>query len=198
MDNSPEKVVFFVVESAKYHKLTVVAQIYDIRNHPLYEQTPQSYIQQGRLWECKCECGVSFLVSEHSLSRGKHKSCGCMRYGKRPYDIERKRLSNEYKIRKMEIDSRIKVLRFELATLKTENSLIRDEKRIDLVAADLRSAYARKASLVAKYYKDGSRKRKIVNPDKIVRLRELELISELEEKALKHAAREIEKQRGLS
>lgn len=35
--------------------------------------------QRGRpLWECKCDCGGTKIVSSDNLSSGKSKSCGCL------------------------------------------------------------------------------------------------------------------------
>ena len=35
-------------------------------------------VNGGVIWECKCDCGNTALVSSKSLIEGKRKSCGCI------------------------------------------------------------------------------------------------------------------------
>lgn len=68
-----------IFEGQKVFKLTVGPLVFDVQNHPLYLTTPPSYVQQGQLRECLCECGQYVLYSEAALLAGRIRSCGCLK-----------------------------------------------------------------------------------------------------------------------
>lgn len=197
MDNRTDKNTFFVVQDAKYEKLTVLGPVVDIFNHPLREETPRSYISQGRLWECQCECGKKLLVSEFSLSRGRNKSCGCLRYTQGP-NWEKKQKALDLKLKRMEIQAIIKRLSYELSQHKATPAQFRNDARMQECGKELRAAIAKKASIAAQYHNSGEKKRRITNPAKIQHLREVGVLDDWEARALAHAAKEIERTKGLA
>lgn len=59
--------------------LTVGDLVRNVQSHPLFPEIKVSYLRQGRLRECICDCGKEVLYSEAALACGRVKSCGCLR-----------------------------------------------------------------------------------------------------------------------
>lgn len=153
----------------KIGRLTVGELVPGVKTHPCYETTPISYLRQGRLRECVCDCGEVRLVSETHLATGKIKSCGCLKK-------ERKALSERQQISKLELklqnDRIMGQLRMEQGRLKGyQNALVKDERKIAECAARIRELISQKASL--KNFKRRAQQRN--------RYREAKLLSEVEE-----------------
>ena len=165
---------FFVVEGATVGQITCLLPVQDTYHHPLIHDTPRSYIRQGHLWECECKCGVRFLISEFALSKGECKSCGCLRRAKKGINSEKRQTNLRLKIRRRELNNSIKILRYELEELKLLPTNKENHDRIEIVAAELRSAHAEKASLASKYHNNGEMKkrpRKFTNQERIEHLK---------------------------
>lgn len=51
------------------------------------------------VWECKCDCGKTAFVATHYLQRGKTRSCGCAKRGKKGVDITGQRFGKLVAVR---------------------------------------------------------------------------------------------------
>lgn len=67
----------FVVETAKYERLTFGPPVQDILTVP--PETPLSYLYGQRLIWCQCSCGKRVVYPLKFLEKGCIKSCGCLK-----------------------------------------------------------------------------------------------------------------------
>lgn len=117
----------------------------DVKNHPLYPDTPLSYISHWRLFECHCQCGTVRLYSENVLVNGHVKSCGCIRAKLRQEAYVKKQKKAEKAQHKREIKFRLACARDKLALLMLAPHGIRNQDKIDETAAEIRKLQAMKA-----------------------------------------------------
>lgn len=153
--SKPRDSKLFIIDGLKIGRVTVGDLVRDVRNHPLYIQTPQSYLHQGRLREVYCDCGEVRLISESILATGRIQSCGCLR--KELIDQARleKLAKSEKQHLKKQLIAQIKYEQHKLKVLQAVRVPLRDEKAIDEAAKTLRSLFARKSALSRKEsYKD--------------------------------------------
>lgn len=66
------------LEGIKFNHLTVVKQVGSNSNG-------------RRLWECKCDCGVTTFATTNELRGGHKKSCGCLKRVSHAKDIKGQR-----------------------------------------------------------------------------------------------------------
>jgi len=135
-----------ISSGTKIGRLTIGDLVRWVTEHPLYEATPVSYLRQGRLWECLCECGETKLISEAHLSTGRIKSCGCLRRERKELGL-RKRLNKvEQKIRSQQLTKEIIVEQFKLKQLQI--SFVKDENAIKETTQRIRDLIQQKLALV--------------------------------------------------
>lgn len=67
-----------IYSGVKVGKLEMIEPVKASEPRVVESRTPFSYIAQGSLWECKCDCGTICYISEYQLERQKVKSCGCI------------------------------------------------------------------------------------------------------------------------
>jgi hypothetical protein len=133
--------------------LTVVQKVENIYHHPLRQETPKTYINQGQIWECVCDCGKHVLISEFNLARGRNKSCGCMRYKNlRPstneaQDLKLARLKNKHEIQELQFEQKY------LTQAMRERNDPKDILRYREVGELLRAAFAKKANIASQYHR---------------------------------------------
>lgn len=135
----------FITDGIQIGRLLVGDLIRDVRSHPLYELTPTSYLQQGRLREVHCKCGQVRLVAESILSTGRMQSCGCLRHEMRMAAKEQSVKNLQKKAERARVTLDIQVLQAELRLELAKQLPIRDEKKIDEIAKKLRGLFAKKA-----------------------------------------------------
>ncbi len=145
--SNPPKQKILIIDGAIVGKLTVGDLIRDLRNHPLFDETPKSYLHQGRLRECHCECGIIRLLPEAILASGRLQSCGCYRYEVRMKAQKDKIDRLKRKAEKQYLVSQIKYEQARLRHLQVVRVPMRDEKAITECGAILRSLFARKNQL---------------------------------------------------
>jgi hypothetical protein len=68
-----------LIHGQKIGRLFVGELVANVREHPAFHDTKSSYIKQGRLTECTCDCGKIVLYSWQALKTGRLMSCGCLR-----------------------------------------------------------------------------------------------------------------------
>lgn len=134
-----------VVSGIRIGRLTIGELAHWVKEHPAYELTPISYLRQGRLRECFCDCGEIRLISETHLATGRIKSCGCLRR-------ERKELGLKKKVSKIEMEmeqARLTgQLRMEQAKLAQQRAaLVKDEDRIAEHVTRIREILQQKTNL---------------------------------------------------
>lgn len=117
----------------------------NVKDHPLYPETPLSYIAHWRLFECHCECGAVKLISENALSGGKVKSCGCIRARQRQEAWERRQSKAQRKQHKREISFRLSCAMDKLSLLRLAPPGLRDETKIEEIGVEIRKLRAMKA-----------------------------------------------------
>lgn len=136
----------FVYPGQRIGQLVVVDLVRHVQTHPLYLTTPISYLRQGRLYECLCDCGQAVLYSESVLAPGTLKSCGCLRQAKARKRLEARQDKEKRLAHKKEIRSRIKDLQKQLKALKTSPDHIRLSQETNLemtrIGSELRKLYA--------------------------------------------------------
>lgn len=115
-------------------KLTLVGPVDDLSIVPL--TTPRSYLVQGSLWACLCDCGEVAYYPENVLKRQMVKSCGCIRYA----GLQRAFLDSGKKTELADLRRQIDDLVKEFNYHKARRSLHDHEKRI---GEGLRKAYSR-------------------------------------------------------
>jgi len=143
-----QKKKLFISDGMRVGILTVGELVYNVQEHPLFYLTKQSYLQHGRLRECRCDCGQTVLYSENALQSGTLKSCGCLRE-KRRSEAFQNRISNEKKrIHRMEITQRIRAAQLRLKTLQSAPEHLRNTPEnnmaISQLATELRKLFAMK------------------------------------------------------
>ncbi len=118
-----------------------------VQEHELFHETPVSYLQQGRLRECLCDCGQRRLISESILASGRIQSCGCLRQDQRAKAAERKIKNLNLKLAKSTNLASIQIEQTRLRSLKMTSVYSRDEKAIADCAARLRKLFTERASI---------------------------------------------------
>lgn len=61
------------LEGQRFGKLTVVS---------FYGEDSKKNSHSKYLWNCKCDCGNTKIVTQHNLIYGNTKSCGCIKHGR--------------------------------------------------------------------------------------------------------------------
>lgn len=125
--------------------LTVGELVRDLKNHPLYHETPTSYLSQYKLWECHCDCGNVKLFSENVLSAGELRSCGCLRMKMRQEAWERKKALAQRKAHKREIQFKLSCAMDKLAVLKLAPPGHRNELLLEETGKEIRRLRSMKA-----------------------------------------------------
>lgn len=131
----------------KLGKLTIGEMVFDPINHELYSSTKLSYLQQGRLRECHCDCGTTKLISESALSTSRVKSCGCLRKEMIGKSQDKKILNMELHEAKRSVIAETKILQAKLARLRCVPVQIRDDSEINKIGAEIRSLFAQRSKL---------------------------------------------------
>lgn len=137
----------FITDGTVIGRLTVGDLIRDVSSHPLYPETAQSYLKQGRLREVHCECGTVRLVAESILATGRLQSCGCLRTEIRNAARQQGIDNLKKKAEKSQCTWDIQIAQAELKRLQAVPAQNRDEKAIDEIASKLRKLFAKKALL---------------------------------------------------
>jgi hypothetical protein len=130
----------------KFGRLLVGDLVRNVRDHELYDTTRASYISQGRLYECWCDCGQRVLLSENAIRGGRVQSCGCLRAEKRQKAYEEKLARAQRLADKRELTHKIRMAQDRLRLLKMAPVMTRNEKAIDEQALEVRKLRAMKAS----------------------------------------------------
>lgn len=136
-------------------KLLVGDLVRNVQQHELFEETPISYLQQGRLREVVCDCGKRRLIAESILATGRIKSCGCLRASMISGASNRKLEKLQVKADKALVTSTLAVEQQKLKMLQKVQVPARDEKAIQECMARIRSLIARRAILTKKYQRIG-------------------------------------------
>lgn len=118
-----------------------------VQTHPLFLETPTSYLQQGRLRECACDCGQVRLFAESILATGRIQSCGCLRQEIRAAAAEGKLKRLQVKGAQTSNTVQIQIEQQRLKGLKMIQVPFRDEFAIEECSKRLRQLYAQRASL---------------------------------------------------
>jgi hypothetical protein len=140
----------FILEGLEIGRLTVGDLVTDVRNHPLYPETAQSYLKQGRLREVHCKCGSVRLIAESILSTGRVQSCGCLRREMRAAAREEGIKNLRKKADKAQCTFDIQIAQAELRAELAKDVRTRDEKKVDEIAARIRRLFSKKAQLSRK------------------------------------------------
>lgn len=138
------KEVISISDGTKYHFLTVGPIVFDVCSHPLYLTTPISYVAQGAVRECTCECGNQVLYSENALVSGRVKSCGCLRKARNEKAHQEKLVRDSFKLVKKEILLAIQQAQQELRVIQASVGSAQRNKDMDAVAMKLRKLFALK------------------------------------------------------
>jgi hypothetical protein len=141
------KEVIRISTGTKYGFLTIGDLVHDVVSHPLYLTTPPSYVHQGALRECQCDCGMIVLYSENALVSGRLKSCGCLRRKRNAKAMQESLDRDQVRANKKEITFRIAQLQHRLRTIQStpaslRNPQVNQEERN--IADKLRRFYALK------------------------------------------------------
>jgi len=151
---SPRRQRILIKFELKIGRLTIGELVQYAVEHPLFIVTRLSYIQQGRLYECECDCGQQVLISENSLATGFVKSCGCLLREKREQAHNKTLVKEEIKRQKRELNYKIKEAQIKLKTLLMQPIHIRQSKESNLAvtetAAELRKLFALKGHVTRK------------------------------------------------
>lgn len=146
MDQLPRSNRIFVAEGSLVGRLSVGPLVYNVREHPLYTETPISYIKQGRLHECTCSCGQVKLIAERVLETGRVQSCGCLKLERsRMAEIRKQTSSLTAEARKQltqEIKSEQKRLKYYLSQFAP------DQERITQIREKIKLLMAQRLSTV--------------------------------------------------
>jgi len=128
--------------------LTLVELVRNLQGHKLYATTPVSYMKQGRVWECKCQCGNSVLYSENALTSGRLKSCGCVKKGKSQKAFDLREEATQRKVKARTIRLRIFELQQKLKSIQSLPGYLRNIPEYNLevqaISDELRSLFAQK------------------------------------------------------
>jgi len=76
-------------------------------------------------WICRCECGNTIEISSSSLTSGKTKSCGCIKYSIGEKNIASILDRNNILYKKEYCIKELGNKRFDFAILNTNNKVIR-------------------------------------------------------------------------
>ena len=90
-------------------RLSIGPLVFNVREHPLFTETPISYVKQGRLRECICACGQVRLIAERVLEAGRIQSCGCLKQERSRLAKIRKQTSSLTAEAKKQITQEIKI-----------------------------------------------------------------------------------------
>lgn len=131
-------------------RLEIGDLVFNVQEHSLFEETPKSYLQQGRLREVICDCGTHRLISESILASGRVRSCGCLRQEIHMRSSEAKidRLRKKAAIHAN--NNNIKIEQLKLKTLQLAPVYMRDEKKIEDCSIRIKKLFAQKALLARK------------------------------------------------
>lgn len=142
MNTARKREKIHVQPNLKIGILTVGDLVSNVKSHPLYDQTPPSYLAQWRLYECYCECGNVKLISENALQKGEIKSCGCVRLKKRQEAWEKRQQARDKKNKKSEIKYQLATARDKLALLQMAPIHQRNQPVIEETAGLVRKLQA--------------------------------------------------------
>lgn len=117
----------------------------NVKDHPLYYETPHSYLTHWRLYECVCICGKVRLYSESVLAQGEIKSCGCLKEAKRQAAYEEKEKALQRKNHKREITHQLAMAMDKLSIMLKAPLGVRNQVVIDETQARIRHLRAMKA-----------------------------------------------------
>ncbi len=146
MTQDPVKTRINITEGCSVGRLSVGQLVFNIRYHPLFEETPISYIRQGRLRECTCACGKVKLISEKSLESGRVLSCGCLKREKSIIAAQNRLKHVNNSEEKKRIVQEIRSEQARLAYYRIQNP--RDEQKIDLILARIRELMLKRLKTV--------------------------------------------------
>lgn len=146
MMNSPKKLIPIIMPGLRIGRIEVIELVYNVQDHELYNETPISYLQQGRLHEVLCDCGRRRLISESILASGRIQSCGCLRKEIRMKATEKKAKRLHKESIKKENKIAIKLEQTRLRTLQLSTDPQKDLK-IEECGKNLRRLFAQKAHL---------------------------------------------------
>ncbi len=110
--------------------LTVGDLVRFVQDHPLFLETPISYLQQGRLREVLCECGTIRLISESILATGRLKSCGCYRQSLREKASQHRFQKVEKQATRKILVEKIRIAQAQLVALKSAPSHAQNKEHI--------------------------------------------------------------------
>lgn len=130
--------------------LTVFELVKDLKAHPLYYDTPSSYLKHWKLWECHCECGSVKLISENVLSMGEVQSCGCLKAKKRQDAWERKQQALAKKNHLREINTQLAIARDKFYLLRAAPAGKHSPEAIEEAARQMRHWSAMKSAAMRK------------------------------------------------
>lgn len=130
--------------------LTVAELVSDPKNHPLYYDTPPSYLKHWRLWECHCDCGQVKLISNNVLSLGEVQSCGCLKAKKRQDAWERKQQALAKKNHLREINTQLAIAKDRFYLLRAAPAGKHSPEAIEEAAKAMRHWSAMKSAAMRK------------------------------------------------
>jgi hypothetical protein len=139
-----------IITNSKLGRLTIGELVRYVQEHELFIETPQSYLQHGRLRECTCECGNIKLISEYALNTGRVKSCGCLRQSLRVSAADKRLEKMKLVGKKSQVSNQIRIEQARLKTLKLQPIPYRDENAIEECATNLRSLFGQRGILTQK------------------------------------------------
>lgn len=120
--------------------------VLNVQEHPLFSETPISYLQQGKLRACACDCGRVRLFAESILAANRLRSCGCVRAKIRQGAAEGKLDRMTRAVRKQQVTQALQLEQQKLRILQMA-PIPRDEKSILECAMKIRSLYAQRRNL---------------------------------------------------
>lgn len=118
-----------------------------VQDHELFYLTPTSYLQQGRLRECVCDCGQRRLISESILATGRLQSCGCLRAEIRSSASMSKVKRLQDKAEQTNLQLQIQIEQAKMRALTMTPVPYRDEKECQKTIEILRQLYLQKGAL---------------------------------------------------
>lgn len=137
---------FLIVEGGKIGRLSIGPIVYDIRNHPLFVETNISYIRQGRLRECYCDCGSVKLIAERILETGRVLSCGCFKREKSAQKVLRDQAEVDSAEARKRLTREIRSAQYSLRWHQAQP--LKDENKIEQIGTRIRELILKKLTTI--------------------------------------------------
>ena len=137
-----------IFSGLRIDRLTIGELVRHVQTHPLFIETPVSYLQQGRLREAVCDCGKVRLIAESILASGRLKSCGCLRKEIRQRTAQKKLNKTQRQGQRKIVAQQLKMEQAQLAVLKSASH--RDDQAIEESGEKIRELIKLHATLARK------------------------------------------------